>query len=230
MELDDLKARWQKNPEYQSRLKEKNKEQIQTILEQKTAGSMVSETKKQEVRILRLLLGILLYLLLSPFMPWLLAGEGPFFTIPTQLGQLLPNLILIILGIAVISFYGIKYTSMETIIPGENLRLALLESIKKQRNARKQEIYFCLVLCMGIVIACQSATQFLGYGDFWNVFRREALIALLVGILLIGYYLFRKARHYQEHIRELQQYLSEFDENLTPSEVSLASRPTRQQE
>jgi hypothetical protein len=216
MDLDDFKAKWQKNTEYQARSKEKTREQIQAVLAEKTAGILVSGKKKREITILRVLVGILLYLFLSPFFPWLLGVDGPFFTIPIQLGRLLPI------------FYWIKYSSMETIIPGDNLKLTLLESIKKRRSSLKNEIYFCLVSLMGVFIAFRSASQFLGYGDFWDIFRKNVFIALFVGLSLIGYYLFHKASQYRKHMQELQQYLSEFDENVTQQGVELANRPTRQ--
>lgn len=212
MELDDFKATWQKQNAHQSQLNKKNMEQIQSILREKTSGVLVNVKKKYEVVISVVLLGILGNLLLSPFLPWVLGVDGPVYTLPTELGQLMSILVVTILGILIIFFYWLKYTSLETTIPRDDLRLTLSESIKKLKRSLWQEIYFFLALYVSFFMVARSQSQFMGYGDFWDIFRIDVMAALIIGLVLIGYYLFRKVRQYKKYIQELKAYLAEFEE------------------
>lgn len=221
MELDDFKARWQKKNEQTSPLNEKNMEQIQGILREKTSGVLANVKKKYESIISIVLISLLGNLLLSPFLPWLLGVDGPIFSLPTELGRVLSLLVVLSLGIAIVFFYWLKYTSVSTTLTSHDMKTILAENIKKLEKSMRHEIYFCLGAFITLFVVARSQSQWMGYGDFWDIFRTGILVALLAAISLIGYYLFYKIKQYQQHIRELKQYLAEFDEsNAEATDVS----------
>jgi hypothetical protein len=214
MELDDYKDKWQKDTAYQSHIPEKNMEQIQAILHEKTSAILLDVKKRYESAISIILIGLLGNLVVSPFLPWLLGVEGPIFRIPTELGSLLSLVVILTVGILIVFFFWLKYTATQTLIKTDNLKLALSQNIERFKRSRRHEIYFFIALYIVLFIAGRSQSQLLGYGDFWDIFKRDIMLALLILLLGIGYYLFYKIKLYNKNIRELQKYLSEFDESF----------------
>jgi hypothetical protein len=208
MELDDLKAKWQKDAIEHSQLNKKDPEQLQVILRKKTSGLLVNIKKKYETIISILLVGMFANILISPFLHWILGEEGPVFRMPS----LLPLLTIIIMCMIILMFYWIKYISFKTNIVENDLKNSLRENIQSLKRSFKQEACFLIALFIGLFIAGRSTSQAEGNGDFWDIFRADILISLFTGCLTIAFALFMRSKYYKKNIKELQEYLSEFDE------------------
>ena len=208
MELDDLKSKWQKETVEHSQLNKKDMEQLQLILRKKTSGLLAGMKKKYESIISVLLVGMFANILISPFLHWILGDEGPVFRMPS----LLPLLTIIILCMLVLIFYWIKYISFKTIIVEHDLKNSLKENIQSLKRSFKHEVWFLIVLFIGLFIAGRSTSQAEGNGLFWDIFRTDILLSLLAGCVLLAVVLFLRSGYYKRNIKELEGYLSEFEE------------------
>lgn len=211
MELDDLKARWLK--ESNSALHGKNVEQIRSILATQTANRLLDIKKRYGRLISLVLLGIFSQILLFPLLPWIMGDSDSVYAIPITAGKLLPLLTVVLVLVTAVCFYWIKYISSRTFITDDNLENVLSESIKTLKKSLRQEIYFFVLLFVIFLIAGRSGSQFLGNGDFGDIFKMDILLAFLVMAVIMGFYLSRRIRQYKKDLSELETYLSEFDES-----------------
>src|SRR3546814_5699778 len=106
MELEDLKNNWRKESTENLVLNTQSMEQLQSILKEKTSGTLKGMKKKYERIISFLLAGILLNVLINPFLHFLLGDEGPIFRI--TFGGLLSLITLIAICVIVVFFYWLK--------------------------------------------------------------------------------------------------------------------------
>jgi hypothetical protein len=210
MDLDDLKAGWQRETEKNLQLNKQSMEQLQLMLQEKSAGALTGIKKKYEKIISLLLVGILLNVVVSPFLHFLLGDDGPVFRI--TFGGLVSLATIVVLGLVVILFYWLKYTNLETTLPATNLKSSLITSIAGLQKSMRQEIYFIISLFLILFISARFSSEYLGHGSFWDISHPDILLALLTAVILFGFYIFKRVLFYKKHIRELQQYLAEFNE------------------
>lgn len=213
MELDDLKASWQEKNANYSQLNKKNMEQLQIILKEKTAGVMSSVKKRYEATISYVLTGTVGTLVLVGFVPWLLGVDGPIYNLPTSLNQALNIIVVLLLGLSIVFFYWIKYTSMEQFLDSQDMKSTLSRSIQKLKKSNNQEIFFTVSLTLAWMTIARMHSHFAGYGNFWDILRFDILLSFLVAVALVGYYLVKRTGQYRMLIQELQEYLKEYNES-----------------
>ncbi|MDB5262833.1 MAG: hypothetical protein JWQ14_2114 [Adhaeribacter sp.] len=210
MELDDLKASWQRETEMNLEINKQSMEQLKLMLQEKSSGTLTGMKKKYEKIISLLMVGILLNVLVNPFLHFLLGDEGPVFRI--TLGGLLLLVTVVVFGLIVIFFYWLKYTTLKTVISASNLKESLTENIARFKKYLKQEISFILALFGALFICGRLSSEYLGNGKFWDIWHQDIVLAMLAAGSIMGFYIYKRARAYKKNIRELQQYLAEFDE------------------
>jgi len=211
MDLDELKASWQRENKRNLELNKQSMEQLQLILQEKTTGTLTGIKKNYEKIISVILIGILLNVLVSPFLHFLLGDEGPVFRI--TFGGLLSLLTVVVIGIIVVFFYWLKYTSIKTTIPNNNLKMSLHESIDRLKKSLRQELGFIVILFIFIFIIGRISSQYLGHGNFDDIFHPDIMLAMAAMVGMMGFYIYKRIKIYKEKIRELQKYLTEYDEN-----------------
>jgi hypothetical protein len=202
-----LKSTWQKETDAYSQANKKDMEQLQLILKEKTSGVLVKVKKKYEAIISMILAGTFLNILLSPFLHWLLGEPGPVMRMP----PLLSLLTVIMICLIILFFYWMKYISLKTTIPADDLKLTLAEKIRELKQSFKHELYFLSVLFVVLFIIGRMVSQYNGNGNFEDIFRTDILLAMLGATLLLVFGLVRRKKQYDSNIHELKQYLSEFE-------------------
>jgi len=213
MELDDLKARWRKETEENEHLNKQAMEQLQAILRTKTSGTLAG-VKEKYARIISLLtIGLLINVLISPFLHFLLGNDGPVFRL--TIGGLVSLVTLLVVGLVVIFFYWRKYKQLESNAVDENLKKALMDNIDRLRRSLRQEIYFMVALFAGLFVLARGASQYLGNGDFGDIFHIDILLSMLVGLSIMAFYVYKRVSAYKKNIAELKKYLSEFEGSLS---------------
>lgn len=210
MELDDLKASWQ-HENYKPSLKPKNMEELSVILKAKTSGIIKGVKSKYEFAISVLFIGMLLNIIVSPFLLWLLGEPGPVFRMPNY-KSLSSLFIVILMFMVILFFYWLKYISVQKESASDNIQLALMEHINKLKKSLRQEVFFLLSFFVVFFIIARTHSQMLGNGDFWDIFRKDILISMLLATSFFAVLIYRRTKHYNMNINELQSYLSEYDE------------------
>ncbi len=213
MELDDLKARWHKEAEENEHLNKQAMEQLQAILRTKTSGTLAGVKEKYSRIISLLTIGLLINVLISPFLHFLLGDDGPVFRL--TVGGLLSLVTLLVVGLFVIFFYWRKYKQLEGNAVDENLKKALMDNINRLRQSLRHEIYFIVALFAGVFILAREASQYLGNGDFGDIFHIDILLSMFVGLSIMAFYIYKRVSAYQKNIAELKKYLSEFEGSLS---------------
>jgi hypothetical protein len=212
MELDDLKKNWQRETAKNLEQNKQTMEQLQSILQEKTTGTLTGLKKKYEKIISFLLVGIVLNIAISPFLHFLLGDEGPVFRL--TVGGLLSLVVIITFGLLVIFFYWIKYTALKTTIAPSNLKSSLIENISSLRKSLRQELYFLVSLFLILFLSSRLSSEYLGNGLFWDIWHPDIMLALFSAIAILAFYAYKRVRTYHAKIKELQKYLAEFDETI----------------
>jgi hypothetical protein len=208
MELEDLKNNWRKESKENLVLNTQSMEQLQSILKEKTSGTLKGMKKKYERLISFLLFGILLNVLINPFLHFLLGEEGPVFRI--TYGGLLSLITLIVICIIVVFFYWLKVISLKTESPDGELKSVLIKQINSLNRSLRQEIYFITAIFVFLFIIGRATSEYLGNGSFWDIFHQDILLAILAAICMLGFYIYKRVSFYKKNIHEFQKYLDEF--------------------
>jgi hypothetical protein len=209
MELDDLKATWQQENQENLHLNKKNMEELQLILKNKTKNTLTGIKGKYERIINFLFIGVILNIIINPFLHFLLGDGGQVFRL--TFGGLLSLTTIIVVCFAVILFYWIKYKSIEPNVEGNDIKNTINDNINRLRKSLRQEILFIIALVVSTFIAARASSQFLGNGQFEDIFRTDIILSILVGFSIMGYYIYKRTIAYKKHIQELHQYLTELD-------------------
>jgi len=208
MELEDLKNNWRKESKENLVLNTQSMEQLQSILKEKTSSTLKGMKKKYERIITFLLIGILLNVLINPFLHFLLGDEGPAFRI--TFGGLLSLITIVAICIIVVFFYWIKVISIKTESPDGELKSVLIKQINNLNKSLRQEIYFITAIFIFLFIIGRGTSQYLGNGSFWDIFHQDILLAILAAIALMSFYIYKRITFYRKNIYEFQKYLDEF--------------------
>lgn len=208
MELDDLKLKWKST----TNLNNKSMEQLKSILEAKASGTLTSLRRKYEQTVSYVLVATMGTVILSGFMPWILGKEGTVYVLPTTLDRALNALVMVMIGLTIVYFYWRKYTTQQTVLSGDDLQESLSESILYLKRSLRQEIIFVVGLTAGWFTVARGHSQFAGYGQFWDIWRTDVLLAVMLLISMGAVYLLYRIREYNKYITEFKGYLSEYEE------------------
>lgn len=211
MELDDLKIKWQKESNQNLEHNKQTMEQLQLILKEKTSATLSGMKKKYEKIIRLLIIGVTANVILSPFLHFLMGDDGPVFRL-TYSG-LLSIITLVVICLAVIFFYWVKFKSKPVI--NTNLEVTLSQNINSLKTALKQEVIFIITLFVMLFAIARITSQYLGNGAFGDIFHTDIMLAIGAGVLMFAFYLYKRVRFYSKNINELQQYLSEYKANIS---------------
>lgn len=211
MELDDLKARWQKETKENLNTNKQSMEQLQAILKEKTSGTLINIREKYKGIISYLMVGLLLNIIISPFLHFLLGDDGPVFRL--TFSGLLSLVFLLTIGLLVVLFYWLRFSSFSTEVSDVDLHTALIEKITSLKRSFKQEIIFIAAVFLAIFIIGRASSQYLGHGDFGDIYRKDILLAIGAGLAILIFYISRRVKAYNKDIGTLKSYLAEFEGN-----------------
>ncbi|MEJ7766422.1 MAG: hypothetical protein WKF89_01330 [Chitinophagaceae bacterium] len=196
MELDDLKANWQKENEHYTQTNKKNMEQLQLILHQKT-DDLVTVMKKKFEKIISILLGgMLLFVLVSP-----LLTDG--FTYPGSVNGFAK---MMFFYLALLIFYWQKLKSINHLQLSDHIKERLEQLLKMLKRNQKIEISFLVLFFVGLITIGRF---FYGKG-LENLDDKGVIIGFPLGLIFAGimFYIIRK--RYSKEIAELKTYLDEY--------------------
>ncbi len=207
MELDDLKDNWKNETIKNLEINKQSMEQLQIILKEKTSGTLTGVKKNFEKIISLLLIGILLNILINPFLYFLLGEEGPVFKI--TFSGLISLFTIISICLITVLFYWLKFVSFETVVENGDLKLILKKNIAHLKKSLQHEICFIITIFISIFIIGRTTSQYLGNGNFWDIFKKDIMLALLAALLMMSLYIYLRVKHYKRNTTELQKYLDE---------------------
>lgn len=194
MELDDLRTNWKKETAAASA---KNVEQLHAMLKRKASGLLASVKKKYEKIISIMLGGMLVYILAMPVLT-----DG--FTYPGSVNGFAKAMFFYLL---LIIFYWEKLKTISNLELSDDLKERLEQLVRKLKRDRRNEIVFVIALFTGFIIIGRF---FYGKG-FNGIFNTDVVIAFFLGLVFAGIVIYRIVQKYGKQLRELQEYLSEYD-------------------
>lgn len=212
MELDDLKVNWQKESIQNLEQNKQTMEQLQSMLKEKTTSTLLGMKSKYEKIITLLLIGLVVNIIVSPFLHFLLGDDGPVFRL-TYSG-LLTSMTFVVICLVVIFFYWIKFKSMPVTVTDSELKTTLSQNISIMKRSLKQEVAFIIALFVILFTIGRMISQFLGNGAFGDIFHTDIMLAIGAGVLMFAFYLYKRLKFYNSNIDELQQYLNEYEGNI----------------
>ncbi len=213
MELDDLKANWQKESTQNLEHNKQTMEQLQLILSEKTNLALSGMKFRYKKIVIMLSVGLLANAILQPFLHFLLGDSGPVFRITNS--GLLSIATLVGLGLIVLIFYWVKYKSMPINTINTDLKVTLSNNIKGLKKSLKQEVVFIIVLFFMLFTLARITSQYLGNGAFGDIFHKDIMLAMGAGVLMFAFYVYKRVKFYNRNINELQDYLNEYKTNIS---------------
>ena len=197
MELDELKADWRKL-DTQKPLNPKSMEQINAMIAGKTNHVVASVKKKYENVLLSLMLSMLAVILLFP-----LLSDG--FAYPGSVNGYVKGLFFYMLAVL---FAWLNYRNLNDTRWGDDLRTRLVQLIGKLQRNKRIDGAFIVVMFAGVLLAGRFV---MGKG-LTGILKPDVVAGGVLSVVLVVGLLFYVTRSYNRRIRELEQYLSEFDE------------------
>jgi len=211
MDLEELKNRWQTESDKNINLNKKSMEQLELLLKEKTSRTLLGIKERYRGLISYLMIGLLFNIIISPFLHYFLGDEGPVFRL--TFGGLLSLAVILTTGLIVLFFYWIKYTNLKTDLTQLDVRTALNDHLAKQKKSLRQEVFLILAIFASLFVVARLSSQYLGHGDFQDIFRKDILSALGIGLLIMGFYIFKRWQMYSRNIKQLRGYLNELTEH-----------------
>ena len=199
MELDDLKAGWQQEITIHSQSNIKTMEQIQLLLDGKTADLITSMKKKYEKIISIMLGGMLLAILFHPIIT-----DG--FTYPGSINGFVKMMFFYLI---LILFYWEKLKSVNHISLSDHLKERMEQLLKMLQRNLKIEVGFVVCFFVAVIVISRF---FYGKG-LEHLDDRGVVIGFPLAILTTGTMIYLIRRRYNRQITELKAYLAEY-ENL----------------
>ena len=184
-------------------------EQLQLILQEKTSLALSGMKKKYERIITLLFIGVLINIIVHPFLHFLLGDPGPVFRL-TYSG-LVAIMSFVVIGVVVIFFYWLKFKSIPVTTINTQLKATLSQNINSLKKSLKQEVIFIIALFITLFTIGRIVSQYLGNGDFGDIFHTDIMLAIGAGVLMFAFYLYKRVEYYNKNIHELQQYLDEYN-------------------
>lgn len=196
MELDDLKANWQKETENYSQLNKKNMQQMQFILHQKTADLITSMKKKFEKIISIMLGGMLIFVLVFPFI-----SDG--FLYPGSINGFAK---MMFFYLVLIIFYWEKLKNINNLDLSDHIKERLEQLLKMLRRDRRIEMIFLALFFIGFILVGRF---FYGKG-LSNLDDRGVMIGFPLALVFTGIMIYVIIKRYQKEMSELKKYLDEY--------------------
>jgi hypothetical protein len=197
MDLDKLKANWQKESEFLTQNNIKNMEQLNLILNGKTYDLITSLRKKYE-KIIGIMLGGMLLTVL--FMPLITDG----FTFPGSINGFVKMMAFYLI---LIIFYWMKFRSINNLELSENIRERIQQLLKMLKKSLRLEVSFVLLFFAAIIVI----GRFVFGKGLQDLDDRGFLISIPLSILFTSAMIFLIFRRHKTRIVELEKYLKEFE-------------------
>jgi hypothetical protein len=210
MDFDELKNRWQAESDKNIHINEQSMEQLHVMLKEKTAQTLNGIKEKYKGIISYLMIGLLANIAISPFLHYLLGDGKPVFRITT--GGLLSMVVILSVGLITVFFYWIRYATLSTELISADIKSTLKENIVKLQKAFIQETIFILFIFVTLFVAGRLTSEYLGNGDFGDIFRKDILIALSLAIVIMCFYIFKRKQMYNRNINQLKGFLNELED------------------
>jgi hypothetical protein len=197
MDLDKLKASWQKEIETNSQINKKDMEQLKLLLNGKTYDLITSLRKKYEKIIGIMLCGMLITVLFSPIIT-----DG--FTFPGSINGFVK---MMVFYIVLIIFYWTKFRSINNLELSENIRDRIEQLLKMLKRSLKIEVSFVFIFLAAIVVI----GRFIFGKGLENLNDTGFLISVPLAFLFSSAMLYLIVKRHKDKIKELESYLKEFD-------------------
>lgn len=199
MELDDLKAGWGKDAEYQIGSGTKNLNQLQLMLHNKTGDMLTRIRRRYEMIISCLLFSIVIYALIHPVI-------SDDFNYPGSTSGFVKGMLLYML---VLLFYWLKLVNINNLELSDLIRERLQQLLRLQKRSLGLEAGFIVLAFIGGPLVSRFVYHGKGFTDLDDPGVR---IAVPVGLLLMGVILYVIIKRHRRNINELQGYLGEYGE------------------
>lgn len=200
MELDDLKDTWQKEAAGLQQLNVKNLPYLEALLNGKTEDVITSMKKRFEKIISSLLYGMLLLVLVFPFL-----SDG--FTFPGSMNGFAKAMLFYLI---LVIFYWKKLKSVSHLQLSDHLKERMEQLLKMLRTNLESEIFFAVFFLIALILVGRF---FYGKGlqnlDDWGF-----LIATPLFLILAGVFIWLIIKRAKKQISELETYLAEYDQTF----------------
>lgn len=200
MELDDLKAGWEKETDYQIGSGRKDINQLQFMLHNKTGDMLTRIRKRYEMIISCLLISVMIYALVHPVI-------SDDFNYPGSTSGFVKGMLLYML---VLLFYWLKLVTINNLSLSDLIKERLEQMLRLQKRSLRTEAGFIVLAFIGGPLVSRFVYHGKGFTDLDDPGVR---MALPVGLLLMGVILFVIIKRHNRNIHELQKYLAEYHEH-----------------
>src|SRR5690606_910149 len=197
MELDDLKAGWEKETDYQIVSGRKDINQLQFMLYNKAGDMLTRIRKRYEMIISCLLFSIVIYALVHPVI-------SDDFNYPGSTSGFVKGMLLYML---VLLFYWLKLVNINNLGLSDQIKERLEQMLRLQRRSLRLEAAFIVLVFVGGPLVSRFVYHGKGFTDLDDLGVR---IAVPAGLLLMGVILYIIVKRHNRNIHELQGYLSEY--------------------
>lgn len=197
MELEDLKARWQKDTNVHTRLNTKDMQNIQTILTGKAADMITSLKRKYEKIIGTMLGGMLLIVLVFPFL-----SDG--FSWPGSVSGFAKAMFFYLI---LILFYWAKLKTVNNLELSDHIKERLEQLLTMLNKNLRIELYFVAAFFVAFIVIGRF---FYGHG-LEGILKPEVIGGSVIAVAFTGLVLLLINRRYKKQISELEGYLGEYE-------------------
>ena len=199
MELDDLKAHWQKDIERHTELNKKSMEELQRLLHSKTSDFITSVRKKYEKIISIMIMSMMIAVLMQPVI-----SDG--FTFPGSMSGFVK---MVFFYLMLILFYWTKLLAINNIQLSDQIKDRLTQLLTMSKRNLRIEVGFVIFFIVSLILV---GWFFYGKGvaNFSDLgFRISAPFAILFAVAFI-YVIIRR---HKKQIAEIQSLLDEYETN-----------------
>lgn len=197
MELDDLKAKWQHETAASSHLTPSAMQQIEAVLNGKALDMIASLKRKYERIISRMLVGMLLIVLVFPFL-----SDG--FSYPGSVNGFAKAMFFYLV---LILFYWAKLRSVNHLELSDQIKKRLEQLLLVLRANLRIERLFVVLFFVAFMIAGRF---FYGHG-LDGILKPEVVAGSGIAVLFTAFILNLISRNYKKQISELEEYLDEYN-------------------
>jgi len=199
MELDDLKAGWEKETDYQIGSGRKDISQLQFMLHNKAGDMLTRIRKRYEMIISCLLFSVMISILVHPII-------SDDFNYPGSASGFVKGMMLYLL---VLLFYWLKLVNINNISLSDQIRERLEDMLKWQKRSLRLEAGFIVLAFVGGPLVSRFVYHGRGFTDLDDIGVR---IAVPAGLILMSIILYIIIKRHRRNILELQGYLAEYTE------------------
>lgn len=196
MELDDLKARWQKEIHQHTESNKKNMKELHALLHGKTMDFITTVRKKYERIISIMMLSMMLTVLIQPIM-----NDG--FTFPGSTSGFVKMVFFYLL---LIFFYWTKLLAISNLRLSDHIEERLTQLLSMSKRNLRIEVLFVI----GFVITLILVGWFFYGKGMANLDDLGVRISLPLTFIFTGAFIYVIIRRHKKQIAELQSLLNEY--------------------